>query len=249
MNQANKQAAKVALVTGGARRIGAAIVKALHQEGYTVVIHCRDSIAEAHALAVTLNEQRSNTCYVLPQELTAPVAAETIIQSILEWTGRLDLVVNNASLFIKSDLNAESVNEWDSLFTMNVQVPYLISLSARAALSKTQGAIINITDIHAKTPLKGYEVYCQTKAALDMQTKALARAFAPDIRVNAVAPGAIAWPEDTNSLSNAEQEKIIAKTPLKKHGDPHFIAQAVIALVNNPFITGQILAVDGGRSA
>lgn len=247
MNQANKQEAKVALVTGGARRIGAAVVKKLHEAGFRVVIHCRHSLNEAHVLAVSLNNQRVDSAYVLQRELTDSIAAEEMITTAVEWAGRLDLLVNNASIFTRTDCLSLVSEEWDTLFNINVKAPFLLSLAARSALANRLGAIINLTDTHAERPLKGYSVYCQTKAALEMQTKSLAREFAPEIRVNAIAPGAIAWPEDANSLSAKEQQNIIAKTPLKRHGSPEFIAQAVLTLAENPFITGQILKVDGGR--
>lgn len=248
MNQANKQAAKVALVTGGARRIGAAIVRTLHGAGYKVVIHCHFSLEEAHALAVRLNNQRPDSAFVLQRELTASGAAQEIINTVSEWAGRLDLLVNNASVFIRNDFNHFNEEDWDNQFNTNVKAPFLLSMAARPLLSQCSGAIINVTDIHAEKPLKGYSVYCQSKAAFEMQTKSLSREFAPEIRVNAVAPGAIAWPEDANGLSTASQQKIIDKTPLKAHGDPKYIAHAVLAFAENPFITGQVLKIDGGRS-
>lgn len=247
MNQANKQEAKVALVTGGARRIGAAIVNKLHDAGFKVVIHCHHSLDDAHALAVSLNHKRVDSALVLKRELTELEAPEEMMNSVFDWAGRLDLLVNNASIFTRSDCDSVVHEDWDALFNINVKIPFLLSVAARPLLKLHQGVIINITDIHAQRPLKGYAVYCQTKAALEMQTKALAREFAPEIRVNAVAPGAIAWPEDANSLSVDEQHKIIQKTPLKCHGSPEFIAQAVLAMAENSFITGQILNVDGGR--
>ncbi|WP_026069257.1 pteridine reductase [Legionella tunisiensis] len=248
MNQANKQAAKVALVTGAARRIGAAIIKKLHQAGFKVVIHCNHSLAIAKALAHDLNQQCPDSAYVLQKELTAANAASELITSVIAWAGRFDLLVNNASLFVRSDCTTFDETVWDSLFTVNVKVPFLLSLAARPHLTTQEGCIVNITDIHADKPLKDYAIYCQSKAALLMQTKALAREFAPQIRVNAIAPGAIAWPEDNNMLSMETQQQIIAKTPLKRHGDPEYIAQMVLALATNPFITGQIVNVDGGRS-
>ena len=249
MNQTNPQEKKVALVTGGARRIGAAVVKKLHEAGYKVVIHCRHSLDDAHALAVALNHQRMGSSLVLQRDLTEVGAAQEITQSILNWAGRLDLLVNNASIFTRTDCNALKLTDWDTLFDTNVKVPFLLSLASRPVLAEHSGAIINVTDVHAQMPLRGYAVYCQSKAALEMQTKALAREFSPEVRVNAVAPGAIAWPEDTNSLSQEEQQNIMDKTPLKCHGSPEYIAHAVLALVENPFITGQILRVDGGRGA
>lgn len=248
MNQANTQEAKVALVTGGARRIGAAIVKKLHDAGYKVVIHCRFSLNEAHALAVDLNNQRVDSAFVLQRELTEQGAASEMMTIITEWSGRLDLLVNNASVFTRTDCNSFNAADWAGLFDTNVKAPFLLSLAARSLLSKTSGCIINLTDIHAERPLKGYSLYCQSKAALEMQTKTLAREFSPAVRVNAVAPGATIWPENDNTLSAVEQQKIIDKTPLKSHGNPECIAQAVLALAENFFITGQILKVDGGRS-
>lgn len=248
LNQANKQAAKVALVTGAARRIGAAIVRELHQAGFKVVIHCNRSLTAAEALAQDLNQQRSGSAYVLQKELTDANATSELFASVLAWAGRVDLLVNNASLFIRSDCTIFDETVWDRLFTVNVKVPFLLSLAARPHLADQEGCIVNITDIHADKPLKGYAIYCQSKAALLMQTKALAREFAPQVRVNAIAPGAIAWPEDNNMLNMETQQQIIAKTPLKRHGAPEYIAQMVLALATNSFITGQIVNVDGGRS-
>ncbi|KTC86959.1 pteridine reductase [Legionella brunensis] len=248
MNQANKQAEKVALVTGAARRIGAAIVNQLHQANFKVVIHCHQSFMDAEVLAKTLNAQRRGSVHIVRQDLTRPEAANEIISATLNWAQQLDLLVNNASIFTRTDLRMIDEAAWDALFNINVKLPFFLSLAARPYLAMQQGAIINLVDIHAEKPLKEYSAYCQTKAALVMQTKSLAREFAPAIRVNAIAPGAIVWPEHDNTLNSEIQQKIIAKTPLKRHGNPGFIAQAVLALVQNPFITGQILNVDGGRS-
>lgn len=245
MNQSNKQ---VALVTGGARRIGAAIVRHLHENGFYVVIHCRSSLTEAHLLAEELNQKRVNSALVLQRDLLNNAAIDDLIADIKSWAARLDLLVNNASVFFRSDLPSFNAQQWQLLFDTNVRAPFLLSTAARPLLARHQGSIINISDIHAERPLKGYSAYCQTKAALDMQTQSLAREFAPDIRVNAVAPGAIAWPEQMNTLTPDEQEQIIASTPLKRHGEPQVIAQAVLALAQNSFITGQCLRVDGGRS-
>ena len=149
---------------------------------------------------------------------------------------------------MRTELTSFASNDWNVLFDIHVKAPFLLSLAARPLLAKQSGAIINITDIHAETPLKGYSVYCQSKAALEMQTKSLARELAPEIRVNAIAPGAIIWPEHSNTLNAETQEKIITKIPLKKHGAPEYVAKAVLALAANSYITGQILKVDGGRS-
>lgn len=247
MNYANKQAARVALITGAGRRIGAVIAGTLHQAGFSVAIHCHHSRDEAEVLCDTFNNQRSNSARVFVADLTQKSGNQALITHVINWVGQMDLLVNNASIFTPTPLDALNDVRWEALFSINVQAPFWLSFAARPYLAIQQGAIINITDIHAERPLKGYAEYCQTKAALLMQTKALACEFAPDIRVNAVAPGAIAWPEQENALDLASQEKIIAKTPLKRHGEPIFIAQAVLALAENRFITGQTLRVDGGR--
>lgn len=246
MNLPNTQALPVALVTGGARRIGKSIVEHLHAHKFRVVIHCHHSVREAQALAVQLNQRQPNTATVMVANLALSTDIQALMTQALDWGQRLDLLVNNASVFIKTNIRATA--DWDTHFNINVKAPFLLSQQAFTALSQSCGSIINITDIHADKPLKDYSIYCQSKAALVMQTKSLAREFAPNIRVNAIAPGAIAWPEGDNQLNNTLQQQIIDKTPLKRHGDPSYIAHAVLSLVNNPFITGQILAVDGGRS-
>lgn len=246
MIQSNTQG--VALITGGSRRIGAAICKKLHAKGFKVVIHCHQSFQEAHTLAKEFNQKRPDSALVLQRDLRSCDRLGDLISDLLDWGNRLDVLVNNASIFPKTDITTLQIPYWDELFDTNVKAPFLLSLAAREALKKQQGSIINITDVHAQKPLLAYSAYCQSKAAFQMQTLSLAYEFAPEIRVNAVAPGAIAWPEKANALSIEQQKKIIDKTALKKHGDPEFIAQAVLALVENPFITGQILQVDGGRA-
>lgn len=255
---------KVALVTGAARRIGAAIASALHAAEYDVVVHCYSAVEEGHALVKCLNETRSDSAFLVQCDLRNEEKLASLFEKMYHWRKQLDALINNASLFYRDLMPcfkeatlteallrktfAQETAIWSEMFLMNVRIPFLLSQYAYPQLKKSQGVIINLTDIHADKPLKDYSMYCQTKAALVMQTKALAREFAPDVRVNAVAPGAIIWPEKDNQLSQAQQEKIIAKTPLRRHGDPCFISEAVLALVRNQFITGQILNVDGGRS-
>lgn len=248
MNHQNTQAPKVALVTGAARRIGACIAKKLHSAGFSVAIHCFQSLPEAQALAHDFNQLRPGSADIMQADLQSPKVSEALIQAVIARFGHLDVLINNASLFIRDTASGFNVKDWQDLFKLNVQAPLELSLTAYPFLVKQQGVIINITDIHGEKPLKGYTSYCQSKAALAMQTKALANDFAPDVRVNAIAPGAIIWPEHTNALGMTIKDAIIAKTPLKMHGDPEYIAQAVLALIENPFITGQTLAVDGGRS-
>lgn len=245
MNHDNKQVNRVALVTGAARRIGASIATQLHQAGFRIAIHCHQSQQEAQELAAKMNSDRKDSALVLSADLMIMSEAVELVTKTIGWSGRLDLLVNNASVFTKATLDE---TEWERLFTTNVKAPFWLSHAAFPHLAAYQGSIINITDINAKKTLKDYASYCQSKAALAMQTKCLAREFAPNVRVNAVAPGATIWPELANQLSDEIQQKIIARTPLKRHGHPTFIAQAVLALVENPFITGQTVCVDGGQA-
>lgn len=248
MNRGKTQDVRVALITGAARRIGAAIAERLHQAGFYVVIHCHHSKQEADALSHQLNQIRAHSACVLVADLSLKNQAQTLMKQAIEWQGRLDVLVNNASCFIKTPAGFVDEAVWDKLWITNVKAPLWLSEAAYLSLAQYNGSIINITDIHAEKPLSDYAVYSQTKAALKMQTEALAREYAPSIRVNAVAPGAIAWPEGENALSSEVQAHIISKTLLKKHGEPMWIAEAVLSLVSNKFITGQTLRVDGGRS-
>ncbi len=246
--QMNHENTKVALITGAARRIGATLAIRLHHAGYRILIHAHRAKQEASALQAELNHLRPHSAHVYFADLKDPNTPAALIHETLHWAGRLDCLIHNASQFIQTN-NALSAKEiWEHLFTINVQAPYFLSHAAQAPLAEQNGTIIYITDIHALTPLKGYDVYCQTKAALTMQMLAFAKTFAPKIRVNAVAPGAIMWPEGDNKISDKTKKQIIESTLLQKHGHPDYIAQAVLALIQNPFITGQTLKVDGGRS-
>ncbi|PJD91633.1 MAG: pteridine reductase [Legionella sp.] len=231
----------VALVTGAAKRIGAAIATRLHQSGFTVMIHYHHSEEAAIHLAEQFNDERANSACTVRADLRDHSTVQNIIHATVSRFGQLNVLVNNASIFSRDDA------DWLDMFACNVQAPYGLSRAAFSHLSQTTGSIINITDIHANMPLRDYAVYCQSKAALAMQTRALALEFAPKVRVNAIAPGAIAWPEGDNHLSTEIQAHILAKTLLQRHGDPHYIAQAVMYLVSNDFVTGQTLQVDGGR--
>lgn len=239
----------VALITGGARRVGAVIAAKLHTAGYDVVVHCHRSYREALVLATHLNTIRPKSALVLQSFLEKESDAADLITRASAWQSRLDVLVNNASVFLRTPVQASSsASLLSTLWMTNVGVPYWLSEAAFPWLASQQGVIINLTDIHAEKPLRGYSVYCQTKAALKMQTEALAKEYAPQVRVNAVAPGAIAWPEGENTLDDAQKKAIIERTPLGCHGQPDWIAMAALALIENPFITGQTLRVDGGRS-
>ena len=238
---------KVALVTGGARRAGAAIARRLHQAGASVLIHCRDSEAQASALVKELNSLRAGSAASVKAELLAPVAPRALVGAALSAFGRLDLLVNNASSFYPVRVGAIEASHWEELMGSNLRAPLFLAQEAAPELAKSQGSIVNIVDIHAERPLKGYPLYSIAKAGLAAMTRSLALELAPRVRVNGVAPGAIAWPED-GQFEPAERSRIVATTPLGRMGTPEDIAQAVHFLANAPFVTGQILAVDGGRS-
>jgi pteridine reductase len=235
------------LVTGGARRVGAAIARRLHAAGANVVLHYRDSEADVAKLESELNAVRAKSAARVKAELLAPIAPRALVSAALESFGRLDLLVNNASSFFPVAVGAIEASHWEELVGSNLKAPLFISQEAAPHLGKHQGAIVNIVDIHAERPLKGYPLYSIAKAGLAALTRSLAVELAPAVRVNGVAPGAIAWPED-GQFADAERGRIVATTPLGRVGSPEDIAQAVHFLACAPFVTGQILAVDGGRS-
>jgi pteridine reductase len=240
-------AGKAALVTGGARRVGAAIARHLHAAGAAVLIHYRDSEADAAQLVAELNAARPKSAAKVKAELLAPVAPRALVGAALESFGRLDLLVNNASTFFPVAVGAMEPAHWEELVGSNLRAPLFIAQHAAEELARREGAIVNIVDIHAERPLKGYALYSIAKAGLAAVTRALALELAPRVRVNGVAPGAIAWPED-GQFPDAERGRILATTPLGRTGSPQDIARAVHFLATASYVTGQILAVDGGRS-
>jgi pteridine reductase len=238
---------KVALVTGGARRVGAAIARRLHAAGARVLLHYRDSETEAAKLEAELNALRPKSAAKVKAELLAPIAPRALVSAARESFGRLDLLVNNASSFFPVELGAIESSHWEELIGSNLRAPLFICQEAASELIKEQGSIVNIVDIHADRPLRGYPLYSIAKAGLAALTRSLAVELAPAVRVNGVAPGAIAWPED-GQFEAAERTRIVATTPLARIGSPQDVAQAVHFLACAPYVTGQIIAVDGGRS-
>ncbi len=238
---------KVALVTGGARRIGAAVVRVLHGAGARVVIHYRSAEAEAAALEAALNAIRAGSATCLRADLLLPDAPQALVDATLKAYGRLDVLVNNASTLYPTPVGDIGAAHWDELIGSNLRAPLFLAQAAAPHLAAANGAVVNITDIHAERPLKGYTVYSVAKAGLAGLTRVLALELAPAVRVNAVAPGATAWPED-GQFDPAERARIIATTPLGRIGSPEEIAQAVLVACTAPFVTGQTFAVDGGRS-
>ena len=238
---------KTALVTGGGRRVGAAIARRLHAAGARVVLHYRDSEADAARLESELNAVRARSAAKVKAELLAPVAPRALVGAALESFGRLDILVNNASAFFPVPVGEMEPSHWEELIGANLRAPLFIAQQAAPELAKNEGSIVNIVDIHAERPLKGYALYSIAKAGLAAMTRSLALELAPRVRVNGVSPGAIAWPED-GQFPDAERARIVASTPLGRVGSADDVARAVHFLACAPYVTGQILAVDGGRS-
>lgn len=238
---------KVALITGSARRIGATIVRALHAAGADVVIHYRGSNDEARQLAAELNAQRPDSAATFAADLTRLAGIEQLAREASTWRPRLDILVNNASSFYPTPVGTITEQQWDDLVGTNLKAPMFLSQAVLPMLRDSRGVIINIVDIHAQRPLRDHPVYGSAKAGLVMLTRSLAKDLAPDIRVNGVAPGAILWPED--GMSDETKDAILDQVPLGKPGSPEDIAGAVLFLARDAtYVTGQIVAVDGGRS-
>lgn len=239
---------KVAIVTGGARRIGAVIVERLHARGLNVLIHCRASRDEADALAARLNETRAGSAAIVEAELGDDDAPDAIVGAALSEFGRVDVLINNASSFYPTPIADASHPDWHALVDSNQRAPFWLSLAFARAIGENGGSIVNLVDIHGIVPLADHAIYSQAKAGLIMQTRALAKDLAPGVRVNGVAPGSILWPEGEAANSEESMRDIMARVPLKRQGRPEDIAGAVAFLaLDAPYITGQILAVDGGR--
>lgn len=238
--------AKVALITGAARRIGAAIARTLHDNDYRVVIHYNSSAEAATQLANELNNKRPDSANTLQASFDHSFDADSIIKSAHAFWGRLDVLVNNASSFYATEFGKFSNADWDALVGSNLRAPMFLIQAAQDALKESHGCIINMVDIHADRPLKNYPVYSAAKAGLVSLTKSAAKDLGPEIRCNGVAPGAILWPEQENDDGHNE---IIQRTALKRQGEPADIAKTILFLVDQaPYITGQIIAVDGGRT-
>jgi len=242
--------APVVLITGAARRVGAEIARMLHAAGADLLLHYRSSAAEAEALAVELNARREKSTLARRQDLRDVAGIARLVEETVAGFGRLDALVNNASSFFHTPVGAIDEAAWDDLVGSNLKGPLFLSQAAAPHLAQTQGCIVNITDIHAERPLKGYPVYSVAKAGLLGLTRALALELAPQVRVNAVAPGAIEWPENDAQFPPAERQAIIDHTLLKRTGSPADIARTVKFLIfDAPYVTGQVINVDGGRTA
>jgi pteridine reductase len=238
---------KVALVTGGARRIGAAIARRLHEAGARVAIHYRGSTDEAGRLRDMLETKRAHSAQIFQTDLTETERLAVLVDSVADWAGGLDILVNNASSFYPTPLGSVTEDEWNDLVDTNLKAPLFLAQAAWPYLRKNGGSIVNLIDVHAKRPLRDHAVYGSAKAGLEMLTRSLAKEMAPEVRVNGVAPGAILWPE--RGMNDVVKRKIIDQIPLKRSGLPDDIAGCVLYLVRDAaYVTGQVIAVDGGRS-
>ena len=237
------------LITGAARRVGAAIARTLHASGARVILHYRSSAVAAEQLAAALNSVRPDSALLLRGDLRQDGMGEHLVSSVIDQVGRLDGLVNNASSFFPTPVGEIRLADWDDLIGSNLKGPLFLSQAAAPHLKRNHGAIVNIIDIHAERPLSGYPLYCAAKAGLLGLTRALALELAPQVRVNGVSPGPIAWPDD-DLFSADERAAIVNHTLLRREGEPQDIAGAVrYLMLDAPYVTGQIIAVDGGRSA
>lgn len=239
---------KTALITGAARRIGAGLARRLHQEGWRVILHYRSSQTQAQALAAELNGLRENSAALLQGDLLDIANLPALAARAMTCFGRIDALINNASGFYATPLGDISEQNWQELIGSNLQAPLFLAQALAPELIRNRGAIVSLADIHAERPMAGHIVYSIAKAGVVAMTRSLARELAPDVRVNAVAPGANLWPETEDSINLPERERILTSIPLQKNGSPDDIAGAVAYLLGAPYVTGVILPVDGGRS-
>jgi len=238
---------KVVLITGAARRVGAEMVRHLHQAGMNIVLHYRSSSKDATALADSLNAQRTDSIKLLKGDLKDYQQIPKLVEQGIALFGYIDTLINNASSFYPTDLKDVNEEIWEDLVGVNLKAPLYLTQALSEELKKNQGCIINIVDIHGDRPLKDYSVYSIAKAGLIMFTKSMARELAPEIRVNGIAPGAIMWPEEQHY--EGMHQEIISRTALKREGSPTDIAESALFLIEQAnYITGQIIAVDGGRT-
>ncbi len=245
--QNNALAGKVVLITGGARRIGASVARLLHAQGMQLVIHYRSSKEEAHQLQQELHQTRAESVMLICGDLLNTAKLGNLVHETVGAFGRLDVLINNASSFYPTPFGKAGEKEWEDLIGSNLKAPFFLSQAAAPHLKKTGGCIINMADIHGKQPLKTYPIYSIAKAGVVMLTKSLARELGPEVRVNAIAPGTILWPE--NELDEMAKQRIISRAPQKRSGNPDDIAKAILFLIRDAsYITGQVIAVDGGRS-
>lgn len=235
---------KTALITGGAARIGAQIVKTLHHNQFNIIIHCNQSKDKAQLLCDELNSIRANSVEIVSGNLNNIDELDSLVSSIES----IDLLVNNASVFYPKSVEDSEMKDWDDVININLKAPFFLSKGLSKTLSKNDGSIINIIDIHSERPLKKHAIYNISKAGLKMLTQTLAKELAPKIRVNGVSPGSILWPQDSAEISEDDKNLMLERIALHRQGSPQDIADTVLFLANSNYITGQIINIDGGRT-
>lgn len=238
---------KTALITGAARRIGAQTARTLHENGANIIIHYGKSASDANLLVTELNAFRADSAVALQADLLDLDAVHHLAIEAFNAFNGLDILVNNASTFYPTPLGSINEDNWDDLMGANIKAALFLSQACYPSLKQSQGTIINMVDIHARSPLKDYITYSCAKAAKVMLTRSLALEMGPEVRVNGIAPGAILWPEDENDMDIDTQQKILEQIPLKRTGHPQDIANTILYLVSTDYINGQIIAIDGGR--
>ena len=235
---------KTALITGGAARIGAQIVKTLHHNQFNIIIHCNQSKDKAQLLCDELNAVRANSVEIVLGNLNNIDELDSLVSSIKS----IDLLVNNASVFYPKSVEDSEIKDWDDVININLKAPFFLSKGLSKTLSENDGSIINIIDIHSERPLKKHAIYNISKAGLKMLTQTLAKELAPSIRVNGVSPGSILWPQDNAEISEDDKNLMLERIALHRQGSPQDIADTVLFLTNSNYITGQIINIDGGRT-
>ncbi len=240
---------KVVLITGGAKRVGAAICRELHTQGAQLMIHYNTSTTEARALQAELNLLRANSVAIIQGDLLNIAALPNLVSETVKHFGKLDVLINNASSYYPTEMGQINEDNWQDLMGSNLKAPVFLTQAAAPELRKNHGCIVNITDMHVERPKKGYIVYSVAKAGLVTLTKSLAHELSPEVRVNAVAPGPVQWPESNPQFDEVYRQRVISQTLLKRVGEAEDVAKTVKFLIYDaPFITGHVLAVDGGRS-
>ena len=238
---------KWVLITGAAKRIGACVARRLHAEGANIIVHYRGSETPATDLADRLNSERKESAITIGADLLNTAGLPAMIGEIIAKTGRLDVLINNASSFFPTPVGSITEDQWEDLVGTNLKAPLFLSQAATPYLREVGGSIINIVDIHAARPLRNHVVYGSAKAGLVMLTRSLARDLAPDVRVNGVSPGTILWPEE--GMPERIKDNVLEQIPMQRAGEPDDIADCILYLVRNAgYVTGQVIAVDGGRS-
>lgn len=236
---------RTVLITGGAKRIGLAIAKYLHQYGFNIIITYNKSKNDAGKVLSTLNNNRPNSCAIIQANFSTIKSYNSLYNKALKVFGRIDVLINNASKFYPTKIDMVNDKSWTDIINANLKTPLFLSKSFFPELKKRKGSIINIIDIHVSPPLKNHLIYNLSKAGLLALTQSLAKDLAPSVRVNGVSPGAIMWPA---SINKKRKKEIISKIALQRIGEPDDIAKTILFLITNgDYITGQNINVDGGR--